>query len=227
MSHLRPAPVLAAILMASAGPASAVNWLTIQGTENPKAPEHRIFAFVQPAYTKNLADPMTELAGPLVGNNGKVVAQNLVPPKLKDREAFHVKRARPGLRGKLGNKLNYFVLGEFAPNNMTYDPFGGRARAVALDHFSITANRIPGARIRASLFKNPGSEEIFQGIALFDYIDFTDFSARENLERFVTGVRSPAALAQGNIGTPVTKAYGFSAACDWGVQVFDSFKQNN
>lgn len=226
MSHLRLGLPLAAFLAVSAGSASATNWLMLQGTENPKAPDHRIFAFIQPAYTKNLADPMTGLTGPLAGNNGKVVAQNLVPPKLEDKDAFHVKRARFGVRGKLGDKFNYFVLGEVAPNNMTYDPFGDRARAVALDHFSITANHIPGARLRAGLFKNPGSEESYQGIVIFDYIDFTDFTARENLERFVTGVRGPAASAQGNVGTPVTEAYGFSAARDWGVQVFDTFKRD-
>jgi hypothetical protein len=230
MSHVRIAPMLAAILAAGTGPASAANWLMLQGTENPKAPDHRIVGFIQPAYTKNLADPMTGLVGPLKGNNGKVVAQNLVPPKLDDRSAFHVKRARFGMRGKLGDEFNYFVFGEVAPNNMTYDPFGDRARAVALDHFSITANQIPGARVRAGLFKNPGSEESFQGIATFDYIDFTDFTAREILERFVTGVTAPAAPgfagAQANVGTPVSKAYGFSAARDWGVQLFDSFKKD-
>jgi hypothetical protein len=224
MSHVRLAPVLSAILAAATGPASAANWLMLQGTENPKAPDHRLVGFIQPAYTKNLADPMTGLAGPLAANNGKVVAQNLVPPKLEDRSAFHVKRARGGVRGKLGDKFNYFVFVEVAPNNMTYDPFGDRARAIALDHFSITANHIPGARVRAGLFKNPGSEESYQGIATFDYIDFTDFTARENLERFMTGAFTPAASAQGNIGTPVNKAYGFSAARDWGVQLFDSFK---
>ena len=227
MSYPRLAPVLAVIVAASAGPASATNWLMLQGTENPKAPEHRIFAFIQPTYTKNLADPMTGIGAPLTANNDKVVGQNLVPPKFEDREAFHVMRARGGVRGKLGDKFNYFVLAEVAPNNMTYDPFGDRARAIALDHLSITANYIPGARVRAGLFKNPGSEETFGGIALFDYIDFTGFSAREILERFVTGVKRPAASAQGDIGTPVTKAYGFNAARDWGVQVFDSFKQNN
>jgi len=197
MSHVRLAPVLSAILAAATGPASAANWLMLQGTENPKAPDHRLVGFIQPAYTKNLADPMTGLAGPLAANNGKVVAQNLVPPKLEDRSAFHVKRARGGVRGKLGDKFNYFVFVEVAPNNMTYDPFGDRARAIALDHFSITANHIPGARVRAGLFKNPGSEESYQGIATFDYIDFTDFTARENLERFMTGAFTPAASAQG------------------------------
>lgn len=215
-----------ASLLATATPSHAVNWLMLQGTENPKAPDHRLVGFIQPSYTKNFADPMTGLTGPFAANNGKVVANNLVAPKLENKEEFHVRRARIGARGKLGDKFNYFLFAEVASNNLTYDPFGDRARAVALDHVSITANHIPGARVRAGLFKNPGSEESYQGIATFDYIDFTDFTARENLERFVTGVRGPAASAQGNVGTPVIKAYGFSGARDWGIQVFDSFKND-
>jgi len=217
---------LAGTLLGAVAQTQAANWLMLQGTENPKMPDHRLVGFIQPAYTKMLADPMTGLTGPLAGNNGKVVAQNLIAPRFEEQEALHLRRARVGARGRLGQDVNYFAMVELAPNGMTYDPFGDRARLVALDHLSLTANQIPGARVRAGLFKNPGSEESFQGIINFDYIDFTDFTAREILERFVTGVQSPARSSQGNIGTPVPTGYGFSAARDWGVQLFDSFRKD-
>jgi len=218
--------VVCVSLIGISNQANAANWLMLQGVEHPKMPNHRMVGFVQPAYTKNFADPMSGITfAPLAGNNGKVVAQNLVAPDLDDQSALHVRRARLGMRGKFGKKTNYFVFGEVASNGLTYDPFGDRARLVALDHASITFNHLPGARIRAGLFKNPGSEESFQGIATFDYIDFTDFTGREILERFVTGVRGPAASAQGNIGTPTSTGYGFNGARDWGIQMFDSFRK--
>ena len=46
--------------------------------------------------------------------------------------------------------INYFVLAETAPNLITYEPFGDRDHWVAPDHFTLTFNHIPGARIRAS-----------------------------------------------------------------------------
>ena len=111
---------------------------------------------------------------------------------------------------------------------MTYDPFGERVRAVAIDHLSITFNHITGARIRAGLFKTPGPEETFQGVHTLDYIELTDFSAREILERFVTGAEQPAASPSSpTLGTPTNTAYGINAVRDWGLQVFDSFKDNN
>ncbi|MGD2117979.1 MAG: porin [Chromatiales bacterium] len=216
---------VSAILAAPA--VQSANWLMLQGTENPKAPKHRMFGFIQPSYTHNVADPMTGLSGPLVANNGKVVAQNLISPKFDDQTGFHVRRARLGFRGKLTDEINYFTLFEVAPNLLTYDAFGDRARDIALDHVSLTFNQIPGARVRLGLFKNPGSEESYQAIHVFDYIEFTDFTAREVLERFVTGVRSPAASAQGNIGTITSTAYGFNGVRDWGIQVFDHVKKDN
>ena len=228
---LRPCTAaVGAALLCAALPTQAANWLMLQGTESPKAPQHRFWGFVQPAYTSNRGDPVSGLSFPglIPRAEGKYIAQNLVAPDLNDTEAFHVRRARFGARGRFTDKINYFGLLEVANNGLTYDPFGDRARAVALSDLSVTFNQVPGARVRLGLFKNPGSEELLQAIHVFDYIDFTDFTARVNLERFVTGAQAPAASAQlPGMGTGTAEGYGFSAARDWGLQVFDSFKQGN
>ena len=57
-----------------------------------------------------------------------------------------------------------------------------------------------------------------------DYIELTDFVAREVLERFVHGAAKPAGSpASPELGTPRNTAYGINAVRDWGVQAFDSF----
>ncbi len=234
----RNAAVVAACLAnaALAAPAHAANWLMLQGTENPKAPAYKLWGFIQPSWTQNYGDAMQGLVNPPNGansaNNGKYVANNLVAPELEKRSQMHLRRARAGVRGRITDDINYFFLAEFANNNITFDPFGDRARVVGLTDVSVTFNQIKGARVRAGLFKNPGSEELLQAIHTFDYIDFTDFTARDNLERFATGGVEPAGspkagpAANGNLGTPTTVAYGFSAGRDWGLQVFDSFKRS-
>jgi hypothetical protein len=157
-----------------------------------------------------------------------------VAPWFDEAERLHLRRARFGIRGvftgvlrnRFTSRMNYFTLFETASNLMTYDPFGERARAIALDHLSVTFNHIPGARVRAGLFKTPGPEETLQGVHTLDYIELTDFVAREMLERFVTGAVQPAGSPSSPLlGTPVNRAYGANAMRDWGVQTFDSFQR--
>jgi len=91
----------------------------------------------------------------------------------------------------------------------------------------VTFNHIPGARIRTGLFKTPGPEETLQGVHTLDYIELSDFTAREVLERFVNGAEKPAGSPSSpSLGTPVNIAYGINAVRDWGIQVFDSFDNN-
>ncbi len=211
-------------------PALAVNWLMLQGTEPAKV-KHRPFFFVQPSYTRDLSPAIT--LGP---NTGKRVLNTTVAPYFEDDSDVHLRRARAGVRGNFTgilrsdftSKMNYFFLLEFAPNLLTYEFIGERERKAAPDHFSLTFNHIEGARIRMGLFKTPGLEETYQGIVSQDYIEFTDFAARESLERFATGNRraSPTGGTNGTIGTPVKTSQGFNGARDWGLMVFDSFKQD-
>lgn len=208
--------------------AHAVNWLMLQGTE-PAGVTHRPFIFLQPSYTRDLSDEIS--LGP---NAGKRAVPTMVAPWFDDDTAVHFRRARVGMRGNFTgmmqgdftSKMNYFVLTELAPNLLTYEFLGEREHLIGLDHLSVTMNHIEGARIRLGLFKTPGLEETYQGIVAQDYIEFTDFAAREMLERFAAGNSraSPSAGTNGPIGVPVTKSEGFNGARDWGVEIFDSFK---
>ena len=41
------------------GSSLAANWLMLQGTEHPLAPAHRIWGFIQPAYTHDSSDSLS------------------------------------------------------------------------------------------------------------------------------------------------------------------------
>ena len=220
--------------------AIAVNWLMLQGTEHPFAPEHKFLGFIQPSFTYDTSHELSGLTnspGPpdFSLNNGKRLAITSVSPWFDNNSEFHIRRARFGVRGiftgalrnRFTAKMNYFTLFEVAPNLMTYDPFGERTRVIAIDHLSLTFNHIPGARIRVGLFKTPGPEEALQGVHTLDYIEISDFTAREVLERFVTGAAKPAGSPSSpSLGTPTNTAYGINAVRDWGVQTFDSFRRD-
>ncbi len=233
--HSRKYPWLYLVLLlwGTIPAAHAVDWLMLQGT-NPPYEGHYFFGFMQAGYTHDKGDDLAGLRGPARSNNDQRVATNTVAPWFDDAHAWHIQRLRLGMRGRMDfidssftRKINYFVLGELAPNLLTYDPFGDRARDIALDHLSMTFNHIPGARIRAGLFKTPGPEETFQAIHTQDYVEFTHFASSQMLERFVDGNLAPAPAggpptAFTTIGTPVTEGYGTNGVRDWGIQVFDA-----
>jgi len=233
----RRALAIAGLTMAACTPpALAANWLMLQGTEPPKA-THSVFAFIQPTYIDDQSDALSGLTrGPGADfsvNNGRRLAVTSVAPDFDQASEAFIQRLKFGMRGNftgaarnsLTAKMNYMVLLEAGKNLQLYDPFGDRARPVALDHASLTFNHIPGARVRAGLFKTPGPEELFQAVQTLDYVEFTDFIAREQLERFTTGAAQPAGSPKSPVlGVKTNTAYGFNAARDWGVQVFDSFR---
>lgn len=209
----------------------AVNWMLLQGTE-PEQVSHRFFIFAQASYTNDLSREIT--MGP---NAGKRAIAATIGPWFDDDSAIHIRRARAGVRGNFTGvmrndftrRMNYFVLAEYAPNLLTYKFSGSRERVVAPDHFSVTANHFDGARLRFGLFKTPGHEELYQGIVVQNYIELTDFTAKELLERFATGNTraSPSGGMNVDTGIPVDESQGFNAARDWGVQVFDGFKKSD
>lgn len=217
--------------------ANAVNWLKLQGEESVEK-YFRVIGFVQPSLTADFSDPVTDLQGFTATNNGKHIAKGTIVPWLDDQERFHFRRARLGVRGRLptltgeiSESFNYFVLLEAGSNWITYQPFGDRDQAIALTDLSLTYSGIRGAKLRFGLFKFPGPEELFQTISGFDYIEFSDFVAREMLEVFATGnlAPAPANSIPSNFttqGTPVDKGYGFGAGRDWGIKIFDSFEWN-
>ena len=232
--------------MLLSGTASAANWLMLQGVEGKKAPDHRLFAFVQPAYSgnpgaeklKGLVNPATGTAFPDGNGNGQYAVPNTVTPDFDETAEVYLRRARLGMRGRFSGplknsfttKINYFGLLALDDGLFNQNQFDSDRRPVSLDHASLTFNHIPGARIRVGLFKNPVSEEIFQAINTIDWIEFTTFGATAVLETFYSGnanaVGNGGAVNSG-AGTTERSAYGFSAGRDWGVQVFDSFKVAN
>ncbi len=201
----------------------AVNWLMVQGTEvDGAAPRAKLWGFIQPQYESKEDNKIA--AG---GFSGQDAAFNMVGPNLESSSQFQLRRARIGVRGTgfpLDYKVNYFLLAEFGKNGIT--EYGS---AVELTDASVTFNHIPGARIRVGQFKTPMSEEVYQGIALFDWINFTGYANQQLLERFMatdgtTLCTTRVNSAYADICTKGNEWTGFGAARDMGIQVFDSFK---
>ena len=198
-----------ALLIALAGALStqtvqAANWLMLQGTEaDHQAPRAHLWGFVQADY-QHVSDTKHPV-------NGKKLAFNQLAPDLTSSSGFGVKRARLAVRGAnlpIDKNINYFMMAEFGKNGITT---GNKGSAGQLTDASVTFNHIPGARIRAGLFKTPGSEEAFKAIPVFNYVNYTNGTDRLIIERKidkVTGERTDPVFA----------------ARDTGIQVFDSFK---
>jgi len=203
-----------ALLIALAGAMTsqsvhAANWLMVQGTEKDhQAPRAKVWGFVQAEYQQT--DDTKLKAGPYAG---KAAAFNQMAPQLDTSQGFNVRRARIGVRGNnfpLDNKVNYFILAEFGNNGITT---GGDASQGQLTDASVTLNHIPGARIRAGLFKTPGAEEGLQAIPVFNYVNFTNVTNRLLLERHFDN-------STNNTG----RSQSVGAFRDTGVQVFDAFR---
>ena len=200
--------------------AEAANWLMLQGTEPTSAAGRaKAWGFIQANFQKDYSDP----------NSGDAyIPPKLIGPNLTTQESFNISRARIGLRGQgmpLDGKVNYFIMAEFGNNGATA-PSGGSTRIMDA---SVTFNHLKGARVRVGLFKTPGSEEILQGIAVFDYINFTWFANQMLIERIpnstYTGNLPPTTLpAQGN-STLNGYTNSVAAGRDTGIQIFDSFRQ--
>ena len=213
--------IIGSTLLTCASTLHAANWLMLQGTE-PEGQSKRIhlWGFVQVQYQKDNSDPNA---------GGGYIPPKLIGPNLQEQDQFNINRARIGLRGTgfpLDGKVNYFLLAEFGNNGIT----APGDRNVRLTDASITLNHIPGARVRAGLFKYPGSEEGLQAIHVFDYINFTTATNQLLLERFPND--NGTFESQSNnapIGLPSSTGIGaftssVGAFRDTGVQVFDTFK---
>jgi hypothetical protein len=212
---------IGATLLTCASVAQSANWLMLQGTEpDGQSARARVWGFVQVQYQKDTSD----------ANAGDAyVPPKLIGPDLQEQDGFNVNRARIGIRGTgfpLDSKVNYFVLAEFGNNGIT----SPGDRNVRLTDASITLSYIPGARIRAGLFKTPGAEEGLQAIHVFDYINFTTVTNQLLLERFPNdngsfdaqsnnpAIKLPSATGIGAFDSSV------GAFRDTGIQVFDTFK---
>jgi Gram-negative porin len=209
---------IATILVSGASTVQAANWLMLQGTEPAgQSARAKVWGFIQAQYQKDSSDANAA---------GGYIPPKLIAPNLDSQSAFNVNRARVGVRGTglpLDSKVNYFLLAEFGNNGITA-PGGYSA---ALTDASITLNHIPGARIRAGMFKYPGAEEGLQAIHVFDYINFTSVTNQMLLERFPQSTdtnSAPQATPDANMAQYSRSVGAFR---DVGVQVFDTFKSDS
>lgn len=218
---------IGAALLTCASTVQAANWLMLQGTEpTDQAERAKVWGFIQPEYQSTDG---TELkAGPWAGQEAIF---NQIGPDLKTDTSFNIRRARIGVRGTglpLDSNVNYFLLAELGNNGITRP--GGGTGSVKVTDASITLNHIKGARIRAGLFKTPGSEEGLQAIHVFDYINFTNVTNGLLLERHFDGDGSDTFVTPaGNSGAggDANRPNGpVGAFRDVGIQVFDTFKVN-
>jgi hypothetical protein len=206
--------VIAACACALPWAVQAANWLEVFGNEAPDAPRVRPFIILQPTYTHIDAEPVAGLMGPLAAYNGQYIFSNQVQPNFEDTSQFQFMRARFGARGRLTDKINYYALVDAGRNALTTE------RDVMLASLSLTFNHLPGARVRAGLFKLPTDEEaLMSGPRVSPYIYFSNATQNLLVEqplRFA-GPSSNPTLASGEATS------GCSCFHDWGVQVYDGF----
>lgn len=212
---------IGAALLTCASTVQAANWLMLQGTEPDDQSERaHLWGFIQVQYQKDNSDPNA---------TGGYIPPKLIGPNLSEQDQFNVNRARIGVRGTglpLDSKVNYFLLAEFGNNQIT----NPGDRNVRVTDASITLSHIPGARVRAGLFKTPGAEEGLQAIHVFDYINFTTVTNQLLLERFPNDnglYESQSNNAPITLPSPAgIGAFNSSAGAfrDTGIQVFDTFK---
>lgn len=206
--------VAAVLMLAVSASAQATNWLQLQGNEAPDAPAFRYFGFVQPTYTRIDAQPVTSLQGAAAAHNGKYSALNLNWPDLASPHQFQVLRAGLGARGRLSDKINYVVALDAGQNGTTY------YSDVVLTDASLTFSFIPGARVRAGLFKLPTSEEALMAVntsASYVYNSNAVLYLLVGLPVRSAGAVDPAGASAASLTS------GFSGYRDWGVQVYDTF----
>lgn len=220
--------ILAAALAAFflQAPASfAANWLELQGNEAENAPAFKLWGLVQPTYMKNRDTKVSGLKGGLAAYNNHDMIPNLGQPDNEKASDLYFLRARPSIRGvmPLDKRINYFVMAEIGHNGLT------REQEITLTDASLTFNHIPGARIRAGMFKLPTGEEALQGVQIMDYVNFSGVTDNLLIERMVIPAKSaaprsyfpvPKGLSAAELSGSVT---GFR---DIGVQVYDWFKRD-
>ncbi len=216
----------AAVTVACLGTAHATNWFQLQGTEpSGTAPLYKVFGFIQPTYFSTGGSAVSGLTPAASPFNGAVPNFNLVAPQHTSSSSFEMMRARIAVRGTvlpISNKIDYFIMAEFGNNGATQVPGGSQVR---LTDASVTFNQIPGARIRAGVFKAPGAEEMMMGIPAMDYINFTTVTQQLLFNEFTSGpvyTNVPGKLTGGAGGYAANVAEN-DVERDIGVQVFDWF----
>ncbi len=226
MNKRLTAGLLAACLpLCHALPAQAANWVQLLGTEPADSPLFKPFGFVQPTYTYYDAEPLAGLGGAAAAANGQYQFQNQAPPTYENKGQFQLFRAQFGARGRLTDKINYFLLTDLGENLTTVQ------HDVMLTDASLTFNHIPGARIRAGLFKLPTSEEaLVPNPTSYSYVyySFVGSALVQETQFRAQAAGSPGCtlIAGSSTLTCAQAAAGNNAFRDWGIQVFDTFNKD-
>lgn len=212
----------------------AANWLMLQGTQPdfvaPKgvkvpyrAKTPKVWGFIQVNYKEDLGKVA-------VASNGKTTTPfSLLNPDLSSQSGFNLFRARLAMRGMADkdNLVNYFVMTEFG-NSGVNNLAGHTNVATYFTDASVTLKHIPGAKLRVGKFKYPGSEEGLQAVFVSPYIEFTNMTNQQMLERQVTyvGATQTGAAAGGAATVHYTSSSienPIGAFRDTGLQIFDTF----
>jgi phosphate-selective porin len=207
-------------------PVQAANWVDVIATEPANASVYKPFGFVQPTYTYIDADPLAGMGGAAASTNGQHQIQNQVGPNFENADQLQFLRAQFGLRGRLTDKINYFLLTDVGKNLTTVQ------HPLMVTDASMTFSFIPGAKIRAGLFKLPtGEEALVSNPVAYSYVYYsavTSALVQETFYRDVAGTPAGCAVIAGNTSLDCGMAVaGNNAFRDWGIQVFDSFQKNN
>lgn len=224
--------MLLALAMSFQTNASAADWLMLQGTQpETVAPAGvvvpyrslipKVWGFLQVNYKQDLGTVAVNSAGK------NQTPFSLLQPDLNDQSGFNVFRARLAARGMADdeNMVDYFVMTDFG-NNGIGNPNGKKEVGTYLSDASITLKYIPGAKIRAGMFKTPGSEEGLTSVYYTPYLEFTNFTDAQILERTIKKVG--AAETNGAAGGATTTHYtgvasdAVGAFRDVGLEVFDT-----
>lgn len=227
--------------------ANSANWLMLQGVT--ESPYPLVWGFVQPAYMRTSGSTLPTVSpparpSPLQGNpwQGQNALVNTIQPDLSSSQVFQIQRTRLGVRGALpdSEKISYFLLAEYGNNGITQP--GGGAGKVTLSDATITFSQIEGARFRVGQMKIPMSEEVYQGIVTFNYINLSNIANQQLVERpFWTDGKTPCAVAaSANPQSPPVSDENYLRYCsgdsqtqfrsaavavrDVGVQIFNSTK---
>lgn len=219
---------VAAVLAAGLGGASAAqasNWILLQGTEPfGKAHTLQMWGFLQPTFRQIDDSDKIEHPG---GIDGYRPIFNTLGPDRASNQSFSLFRARLGARGVMhpvNDKINYFFLAEFGQNGITrLDDRDGSVSpkltdaSVTFRHFAGGGSEDPwepGVSFRFGQFKMPLADEGSRGIMSFDYINFSEVTRQQVLERYVRANSGGRSGFDGSI----------SAFRDIGVQLFDEIK---
>ena len=236
--------------MGVAPTANAANWLMLQGTEKPGAAGRaKVWGFIQPTYLSTDGTNLPKnLTGGAAGFADHKAQFNVHQPDLSSESTFQLQRARIGVRGTampLDSNINYFILAEYGNNGIT-QPGGGSGSAKLTDA-TVTLNHIKGMRVRLGQMKVPMSEEVYQGIMTWNYINMTNFANQQLVERpFWTDGQAacnPSGLTGTGTAPPPISHSNYLRFCngdaqtqfrssavavrDTGIQLFDTFKGEN